>query len=362
MSAETEDDVLEIAEDNKIVSVDVDAVAPKKTSHKAGYIVLFLLALLIAGAFLYGYARVVALEQDLATVGAMEARVLANVENRIQGSAVLTTLEKRLDELATRQEMLANAVDQPVARQLQMNEDYALAEVEYLLIIANYNLQFNRDVTTALAAMDTADSRLRGLHDPMVMRIRSQLIADINDLRSLPQVNLSGLGLFLSDFINRVDALPLKKEVVDTTVMTTETMDEALTNDSLQAQVKHFFVLVWQEIRTLFYYRNDENVNVALLLPEEVYFLRANLKLELANARFAVFNRDTDNLQASIDHIETWLHDYFDLSDASVQNIYDSLVKMKDLELNFPVLDISSSLESVRALIRSQEEHNNVPK
>ena len=83
-----------------------------------------------------------------------------------------------------------------------------------------------------------------------------------------------------------------------------------------------------------------------------------NLKLELANARLAVFNRDTNNLHASIRRVELWLDEYFDLSDASSETIYDSLKKMKNLELEYSSIDISSSLESVRALMRFQEETN----
>ena len=115
-------------------------------------------------------------------------------------------------------------------------------------------------------------------------------------------------------------------------------------------------MLVWEELKSLVVITRDTEIEKARLLPDEIYFLRANLKLELANARFAVFNRDTENLHASIGHIQAWLNEYFDLSDAATQNIHDSLLRMQDLELAFPRMDISSSLESVRALIRSQEE------
>ena len=351
MSEEIEAKALEkTEEDNE--SVMTEEVETKKSGNKIYLILLLLFIVIFSGAFYYGYQQIVILEEKLASTNSIEERVLTDVDNRIkQSSSTFLELRKKLDELTTNQEMLTQAVNQPVEQQIHINEDYALAEVEHLLIIASYNLQLDHNVATALAAMDAADARLKGLRDPMVLSVREQLIADMNELRSLNQADLSGLGLFLSDLINRVDQLPLKENIV---VQKPEIVAEQ--NEEQLAGIKNFFVLVWEELKSLVVITRDTEVNKARLLPDEIYFLRANLKLELANARFAVFNRDTNNLHASIGHIETWLNEYFDLSDASTQNIYDSLNKMKNLELEFPRMDISSSLESVRALIRSQGE------
>ena len=152
--------------------------------------------------------------------------------------------------------------------------------------------------------------------------------------------------------INRVDTLPLKDEVVVNVQKTaTHNIEKEQTNG-----FRDFFSLVWHELKTLVVITRDDQVNKARLLPDEVYYLKANIKLELANARFAVFNRDTNNFRASIEHIQQWLNDYFDQSDAAVRNIRDSLTRMNKLDLTFPEVDISSSLESVRALIRYQSE------
>ena len=352
MSEEIEGKALEKEEDNEPVMA--EEVKTKKSGNKIYLILLLLFIVIFSGAFYYGHQQIVMLEEKFASTSSIEERILSDVDKRNkQSSSTFLELRNKLDELTTNQDMLAAAVNQPVEKQIHINEDYALAEVEHLLIIASYNLQLDHDVATALAAMEAADARLNGLRDPIVLSVREQLTADMNELRSLNQADLSGLGLFLSDLINRVDQLPLKGNVVvEKPEMVAEQNEDQLTG------IKHFFVLVWEELKSLVVITRDTEVNKARLLPDEIYFLRANLKLELANARFAVFNRDTNNLHASIGHIETWLNEYFDLTDASAQNIYDSLNKMKDLELEFPLMDISSSLESVRALIRSQDETN----
>ena len=331
-----------------------DEKSKTESASKLFYILLVLLFIIFSVAFVFVNNRVNEIEKGVNSTRINNDSIVNDSNNRIKETlSRFTDIQIKLEELESRQDVLSHSISQPVEQQIHINEDYALAEVEHLLIIASYNLQLDHDIATALAAMEAADARLKGLSDPVVLSVREQLIADMNTLHSLNQADLSGLGLFLSDFINRIDALPLRDNVV---------LEKSgvvyKSNDEQVKGIKHFLMLVWKELKSLVVITRDQNINKARLLPDEVYFLRANLKLELANARFAVFNRDTDNLHASIGHIQIWLNDFFDMSDATVLNIYDSLSRMKKLELAFPDLDISSSLESVRALIRYRDETN----
>jgi len=325
-----------------------------ESANKLFIILPVLFFIIVSVAFVYVNNRVTEIENEFNHTRIKNDSIVKDSDNRINDIlSRFTGIQKNLEELESKQDVLSHSLSQPVEQQIHINEGYALAEVEHLLIIASYNLQLDHDVATALSAMEAADARLKGLRDPAVLSVREQLIADINEFRSINQADLSGLGLFLSDLIDRINDLPLKENIVlEKTEASTESDEEQVKG------IKHFFVLVWKELKSLVVITRDQNVNKARLLPDEIYFLRANMKLELANARFAVFNRDTENLHASIGHIQAWLNDYFDLSDAAVRNIYDSLSRMKKLELAFPELDISSSLESVRALIRYQDERN----
>ena len=79
------------------------------------------------------------------------------------------------------------------------NEDWALAEVEYLLIIAMHRLLLEEDVMTALAAMEAADLRLKDLGNPGLLPVRQQLATDINQLRSVNLADIAGMAIYLAD-------------------------------------------------------------------------------------------------------------------------------------------------------------------
>lgn len=333
------------------------ALDKSKSINKFYFIVPVIVIVVFSIGFIFINDRLNEIENKFEQSDIKNNSAVQGSDNKInEALSRFTSVQKKLEELEAKQDVLSHSLSQPVEQQIHINKDYALAEIEHLLIIASYNLQLDHNVVTALSAMESADARLNGLTDPAVLIVREQLIADMNELRSLNQADLSGLTLFLSDLIGRVDKLVLKDNVVleETIEVNNEPEEEQVEG------IKHFFALVFKELKDLVVITRDKDVGKARLLPDEVYFLRANLKLELANARFAVFNRDTENLQASIGHIQTWLHDYFDLSDAAVSNIYDSLSSMKKMDLAFPDIDISSSLESVRALSRYKDESNNV--
>lgn len=349
MSEEIKDKVIERKND-------FESVIAKNNGNKKFLISVLFVIIVFTAFFYYGHQKFKTLESTLMTTITFERNALLEMDKKVkQSKLIFHEFRKTLDELETSHKILTEVVSRSAEQQIDINEDYALIEVEHLLIIASHNIQLGHDMETALAAMEAASARLNGLRDPMSLSVRDQLIADINKLRTLNQPNLSQLGLSLSNLINRVDQLPIKEYAATKKLEISSKENEYSSNE-----IKNFFMLVLKEIKSLVVITHDSELTQAFLLPDQIYFLRVNLKLELVNARLAVFNRDTNNLHASIRRVEFWLDEYFDLSDAPSKTIYDSLKKMKNLELEYSSIDISSSLESVRALIlmRFQEEIN----
>lgn len=348
-------------EENVAEEIVYEEVKPEEKRKSGGGFIVFLVFIVAVGAAAlaaYNYKQLEQFAASLNTPSTAEEDIknaVVGLEDKIaKNRSGVTDINNKLDALASRQESLRELIPEPVTETIELNEEFALAEIEHLLTIANYRLQLNNDVATALKAMETADLRLQNLAVPGALQVREQIIADMNSLRSLNQADLSGLGLFLSDLIKRVDSLPVREDVI----VSAPEFEEVKPAADAENKVSEFFRLVWAELKSLVIISRDQDISKTLLLPDEVYFLRSNIKLELANARFAVFNRDTENFNASIEHLQDWLQNYFDKSDASVRNVSDSLQRMSRIELAFPNIDISSSIESVKALARrtSQQE------
>ena len=316
----------------------------RQTPRKAEFIVPACIILLIAVVFIYLNQGLLRLAKDIAGGKADSAATFGRIEARLDAArADENRIRASLEALQAEQAALdARLADAAAAPQGGAHSDYALAEIEYLLVLAGHKLTLEQDVAGALAALRAADQRLTGLALPGAEQAQARLRADMARLGALEQADLGGLGLYLSDLIQRVDALPLGASA---------TFEPAAAPAGAAPEgARGFFAAVWRELKSLVIVRREDEAERPRLLPDQVYFLRANIKLELANARLAVFNRDTDNLHASLRQIQDWLGEHFDMDDSATANFNDTLRRMQGLELALPALTIDSTLESVRAL------------
>lgn len=284
-------------------------------------------------------------------------------------SSQLHDLRKNVNELQGQQAGLVSSIDTLLGVQSGLkkniaslyqgqnnsNQEWALAEVEYLLLIASHRLMLESDVSTALAAMQAADKRLAGLPDPGLLSVRKQLTTDINSLQSLPKVDIAGLAMYLADLSGRVEELPLAEVEIK---QSPEAGDDDAVDVTTLPWWKNLFISVWQELKGVIVISHENEQTELSLLPQQIYFLRQNLRLQLESTRYSVLRRDTDSFHSALDIAEKWLMSYFDTSNSAVANILESLSQMRGLELNPALPDISSSLETVRAYVKTSAPNN----
>ena len=347
-------------EDNKLISEDevenqraeltdnTDGKTTKKKCRGRSFALIFLI--LIGGLIGGGYYLWKELQQTRAD--------LAEVEKSVQAQSRLTTgtiaaMEDAIRKLEHKQVEQSDALASLYRDTQGKNEDWAIAEVEYLLIIAMHRLLLEEDVITALAAMEAADLRLKGLGDPGLLPVRQQLVSDMNQLRAVNHADIAGMAIYLAELVDLAADLPLNSEVItkaDAALSADENqIDEGLAAEPIWKKVPR---LLWQEIKSLVVIKRSGEARQVLLLPGEEYFLTQNLRLELESARLSVLRADSGNLRASVVLIQSWLRQYFDTNDSAVINVMETLDRMQAIELQPALPDISSSVETLRAYLR----------
>lgn len=259
-------------------------------------------------------------------------------------------MRKELEEIREQQRRINVSIAALYKNQSTENLDWALAEIEHLMVIAIHNITLQHNSATALAALHSADARLEKLGDPDLLSVREQLAADMNALQSVKSVDITGLSLYLADLTGRAGSLPLNDQPVSKL--------PEMQMDNLNSENKSGFGKlaheIWQELKSLVVITHSGTGSRALLLPEEQYFLYQNLRLQLEAARVAVLQRDTASFHACVEIILGWLGDYFNKSDTGINNIIQSLQKMLKLELDPELPDVSSSLETLRVYIKDR--------
>lgn len=264
-------------------------------------------------------------------------------------SAKVATMESSYAESKNQRAALENLYNNLSAN----SDEAALAEVEQMLLIASQQLQLSANVRAALIAMQTADSRLQRLNRPAFNRLRQTINNDMDKLRALHEADITGINLQINSLISAVDSMPLayqqqvpaNEAVAQTAPPKDETAWKKLLHD------------VWGELKQLVRIENTDKAEIPLLPPNQEFFLRENLKLNLLSARLALLSRDEVSYRQGLKTAQRWVARYFDAKSSVNRHVSDELKKLAASDISIEIPDISDSLQAVRnyLLIRENE-------
>ncbi len=222
--------------------------------------------------------------------------------------------------------------------------NWVQAEVVYLLRIANQRLDLAGDRDGAVVALQTADQRLYDLGVPAFTPVRTKIADEIQSLNIVVIADIPGASLRLADFATAVAQLPLKGPARVRTEKEGEEIGEGWSFGRAVDRVKRAFsglVKISQ---------NDEEI-IPVLAPEEKFFLRRNLELQIEMARLSAIRRDQATYSRSLDSAAQWLNRYFDSEDAEVERIRSGIKELATLILSPDLPDINSSLILMQSVI-----------
>ena len=260
-------------------------------------------------------------------------------------STTLQALQASIEDLRTAQQRNNDSIQALYDEIREEEPEWSIAEVEHLIGIANHRLILEKDVATALVALQAADQRLAMMPDPSLYTVRNRLASEMNALRSVTPVDITGLSLFLADQVSRVQTLPIKQSVLNQSDSAAEQLDESL------PAWKRLLLSIWYEFKSMFVITRTGDTVSATLLPDEKYFLYQNLRLQLETARLAVLRRDSGNMNQSLNIIDSWLNQYFDIGDNRVRAILQWIERTRNIELEPELPDITTSLRAIRVYI-----------
>jgi len=333
-----------------------NATPTAKASTKSGGGALAALALLVA----LGVAGVVGyqwyqergtddvLRQDLAKrLADMETRNKDVGERAAQAVAALRDTEVKLGVLEAR---LAESQGQQAAletlqQDLSRNRDeWAMAGIEQSVLLAGQQLQVAGNVRAALMALENADARLQRIDLPRYATLRRLLSRDTERLKALPQVDVYGAGARIDDAIATIDKLPLAMDARPRPDAVVPAVAAGM------PQWERMLREAWAELRQLVRIQSSGVPDVTLLAPEQVFFLRENLKLRLLGARIALLSRDARSYQGELRAARAALERHFDMRDNTVTTTAEILSKLQAGQIQTEMPDLSETLEALRKL------------
>lgn len=158
------------------------------TSTSVGiYILIFIIVIAAAAGFYYLWQQ----QQDLTVKQRNFSEQIAqkiDVETKSLKQQQLIIAQESKDQikkLYSDQANLHNNLTKLIKDNTQLRKDWLMAETEYLIQLANHRLLLEKDVTTAIVALESADKRLAEISDPALLKVRNIIAKDIQDRKSV---------------------------------------------------------------------------------------------------------------------------------------------------------------------------------
>ena len=242
-------------------------------------------------------------------------------------------------------------IDQTARRILTVGEtgrtDWLMAEAEYLLRLANQRLHMEKDYLGSLAILQAADEVLAETKDVAVYPVRKAVAEEIIGLQSVANIDSQGIYLQLEALITQLEKLD-DRLFFD---------DAPLLNDPLKAEEEPAAPVWYEEaLKTLkehFVIRRLDHKVKPLPAPDQIYYLKQNLRLMLEQAELALLEKNQDIYQQSLSKAEQWVQDYFLGKDPVTQAMLKNLDDLQDEKIDPSLPDISESLRVLRNLLES---------
>lgn len=295
-----------------------------------------------------------------------ETRLVAktSLENLKEIQAKVNVLENK--QVESQSQYLA--LEQLYQAFSRTRDEWVLAETEQVLSTASQQLQLAGNVAGALIALQNADTRLSDSDKPQFIQIRRAIANDIEKLKSLPNLDLTGIALRLDSAIAQIDQLPLladetppksipKPRSAEPAKVESAKADSATSvpqNIGTQWMLK--LEDVWQsvsaemvgDLQQLVRIRSVETPDALLLSPTQAYYARENLKLRLLNARLALLSRNESAFRSDMIASQDAISKYFDTRAKRTQTVQALLKQVQGSNLSIEMPTLTNSLDAVR--------------
>lgn len=287
-----------------------------------------------------------------AQIAALEASVREQQARLTEQQRRLTEQEARLTEQQLRltEQQARSAEQQRRLGELSAEDQRAwqLAEIRYLLRLANQRLIMAGDTQSAEALLRSADNTLRELDDADLHTLRAAVAADLAAVRAIPQLDIEGLYLRVEALMREADALVLF-ELPQRAVAT-----EPPRAEDWQARLAQGYAAAVAKLSEYIVVSRRDVPIEALMDPQYEGLVRQNLRMLLEQAQAAMLSGNAVLYRKSLERAEGWVTQFFKEDERSAQAMAEELRRLRDERVAVSRPDLGASLAALDAVMRTR--------
>jgi uroporphyrin-3 C-methyltransferase len=257
----------------------------------------------------------------------------------------ITGLDRKLGELELGQQGLRESSEKLYQLFGRDKNDWQLAEVEYLMRVAQHKLILQNDFEGAAITLQAASDLIGFTADPGLLPVRVMISEEIADLKTRKRPDLVGMTLMLAQLGRQVRVLhpgfAVRVDEPETPVA-----EEALAADDWLGRFNAFLDSL-VEIRKEATRPSEIEANII----DVAEALEDNLKL----ARWAVLERDASQYRLLLDRSISLTREFYDLDNAANHDFMTQLQDLQKMVINPDKPDITGSLRELQRILSQRE-------
>ncbi|QXL85513.1 uroporphyrinogen-III C-methyltransferase [Comamonas sp. NLF-1-9] len=265
---------------------------------------------------------------------ATEARTLAREaqDQAREASARMSVMESRVAEVALQRSQLEE-LTQSLSR---TRDENLIADVQASIALAQQQAELTGSLQPLVVAMKNAHQRVERAAQPRLAPVLRALEQDTETLERAKVTDTAGLLGRLDNLARQVDELALSNDVALASDMRPARpaartgSDGASALPAWQAALQTLWSGVRDQALSLVRVSRVDRPDAVLLAPEQAWFLRQNLKLQLANARLSILARRLDNARTELAAAQRGFARYFDPNGRRSQGFLAALQQLQD--------------------------------
>ena len=246
-------------------------------------------------------------------------------------------------------------------------DDWRLAEVEYLLRLANQRILISKDAQTALNLLQAADQIVLELGNPQLFTLREAIANDSAAIAMVGELDLDGVFLKLAAQARQIDKLLLLRvpeftsqpaPPIHNLAGASELAAPVSLTESWLARLQEIAQSTWAELKSLVVIQQRGSDIKPLLPPEQQYYLRNNLRLLINQAQLALLDGRAIPYRESLTEAVSLLENHSPLEQAANQQMVSELAALAAVKVTADYPDVSDSLIAIKAVFAEQDRLN----
>jgi len=292
-------------------------------------------------------ATIAELKQQLAPLEQQLANKADNARLDVSLSPLkgeIGNLGKRIDELVLEQQGLRASSEKLYELFGRDKSDWQLAEVEYLMRVAQHKLILQDDFAGAAITLQAASDKIGLTGDPGLLPVRVMISEEIAELKTRKRTDLVGMALTLAQLGRQVRVLQPGFAIrIDETPVAPVEVEVS----------QDWFDRLIAFIDSLVEVRNEvtEPSEIEASIVDVGSSLADNLKL----ARWAVLERDARQYHLLLEQSLRLFDEFYDLDNAANSEFMAQLQSLQEMVLKPEKPDITGSLYELQRILSQRE-------